>query len=492
VHAQQTLNFSSVAESQYIPRGRNELHRIFEQHFSDFCSEYDMKYATDYGKFRLQRIESVGEKFITCGDYLHGIARIRCQNKECGYDYFRPFSCKGFYLCPSCSQKRTLLLSEHFTEELFLELPHRQFVFTVPKVLRLIFRRNRTLFAKVSRLINQLISDFYSYATGRTIRFGMIAAHQTFGDMLRWNPHFHCIVLEGGFDQNGKFLYIPFSDLSTMTELFRRRVIQLLVKENCINLGFARNLLSWKHSGFSIDNSVRILDKHSQESLTQYAARPAVSLKKVHYEPTKGRVFFHTHYSDYFKENMKMFDALDFIAELTQAAWPSSRHSLRPGQHIPPKRIQLIRRYGLYASRTRGIWKELPGVIEHAPEKWKQRETETNNEAEDSTADLQENEIDHPTQKQAWARLLAKVYEIDPMICPHCGGEMKIITQKQAWARLLAKVYEIDPMICPHCGGEMKIIAVIQDTKEIKKIISHLIKIGRAPPGIRKADFLSI
>jgi hypothetical protein len=108
--------------------------------------------------------------------------------------YFRPFSCKGFYLCPSCSQKRTLLLSEHFTEEVFLELPHRQFVFTVPKVLRLIFRRNRTLFAKVSRLINQLISDFYSYATGRTIRFGMIAAHQTFGDMLRWNPHFHCVI----------------------------------------------------------------------------------------------------------------------------------------------------------------------------------------------------------------------------------------------------------------------------------------------------------
>ncbi|AHC14495.1 hypothetical protein L21SP2_1088 [Salinispira pacifica] len=156
-----------------------------------------MKYATDYGKFRLQRIENAGEKFITCGDYLHGIARIRCQNKDCGYDYFRPFSCKGFYLCPSCSQKRTLLLSEHFTEEVFLDLPwlhgragnrrfptrpHRQFVFTLPKVLRLIFRRNRTLFAKVSRLINQLISDFYSYVTGRTIRFGMIVAHQTFGD----------------------------------------------------------------------------------------------------------------------------------------------------------------------------------------------------------------------------------------------------------------------------------------------------------------------
>ncbi|WP_144082931.1 transposase [Salinispira pacifica] len=32
--------------------------------------------------------------------------------------------------------------------------------------------------------------------------------------MLRWNPHFHCIVLEGGFDQDGQFFYIPFSDLS--------------------------------------------------------------------------------------------------------------------------------------------------------------------------------------------------------------------------------------------------------------------------------------
>jgi hypothetical protein len=68
-------------------------------------------------------------------------------------------------------QKRTLLLSEHFTEEVFLELPHRQFVFTVPKVLRLIFRRNRTLFAKVSRLINQLISDFYSVRNRKDYSF---------------------------------------------------------------------------------------------------------------------------------------------------------------------------------------------------------------------------------------------------------------------------------------------------------------------------------
>jgi hypothetical protein len=91
---------------------------------------------------------------------------------------------------------------------------------------------------------------------------------------LRWNPHFHAIVLEGGFDGEGTFFYIPFSGLQSMVEVFRRRVIKLLVQREILNDGFARNLLSWKHSGFSIDNSVRILDQSSQGSLAEYIARP--------------------------------------------------------------------------------------------------------------------------------------------------------------------------------------------------------------------------
>ena len=95
-----------------------------------------------------------------------------------------------------------------------------------------------------------------------------------------------------------------------MTDLFRRRVIKLLVQRELLAEDFARNLLSWKHSGFSIDNSVRILDESSQESLAEYIARPPISLKKIRYEPFKGRVLFHTTYSEYFKENLHMFDAL--------------------------------------------------------------------------------------------------------------------------------------------------------------------------------------
>ena len=54
---------------------------------------------------------------------------------------------------------------------------------------------------------------------------------------------------------------------------------------------------------------------------------------------------------------------------------------------------------------------------------------------------------------------------------------------RKAWARLLAKIYEVDPFLCPKCGSEMKVIAVIQDIAEIKKILKHWKKSGWAPPG---------
>ncbi len=59
---------------------------------------------------------------------------------------------------------------------------------------------------------------------------------------------------------------------------------------------------------------------------------------------------------------------------------------------------------------------------------------------------------------------------------------------KSAWARLLARVYEVDPLVCPECGSPMRVIAVIQDPDEIKHILRHLIKIGRAPPGLDESS----
>ena len=46
--------------------------------------------------------------------------------------------------------------------------------------------------------------------------------------------------------------------------------------------------------------------------------------------------------------------------------------------------------------------------------------------------------------------------------------------RRRSWARLLKKIYEVDPLRCPHCGSEMHIIAWIEQSEVIRKIPRHL------------------
>jgi len=56
--------------------------------------------------------------------------------------------------------------------------------------------------------------------------------------------------------------------------------------------------------------------------------------------------------------------------------------------------------------------------------------------------------------------------------------------RKAAWARLIARVYEVDPMVCGRCGSPMSILAIITDPEEVKQILRHLVKTGKSPPGL--------
>jgi len=115
----------SLTAGSLRPAGHQHLQRVFRDHFASFAADYDARYAKELGNFRIERISRVATRFLTCGDYRQGVARIRCSNPECRLEYFRPFSCRGFHLCPSCSQKRSLLFSEYLDEQLLLALPHR-------------------------------------------------------------------------------------------------------------------------------------------------------------------------------------------------------------------------------------------------------------------------------------------------------------------------------------------------------------------------------
>jgi hypothetical protein len=39
---------------------------------------------------------------------------------------------------------------------------------------------------------------------------------------------------------------------------------------------------------------------------------------------------------------------------------------------------------------------------------------------------------------------------------------------------MIRKVYEVDPLLCPKCGGKMKVIAFLTDYSVVDRIINHL------------------
>ncbi len=45
---------------------------------------------------------------------------------------------------------------------------------------------------------------------------------------------------------------------------------------------------------------------------------------------------------------------------------------------------------------------------------------------------------------------------------------------KRRWSYFIRKVYETDPLVCPKCSGEMRIISFIDQRDVIRKILEHL------------------
>ena len=57
---------------RYLPRGRNQLHTVFERHFNELCDLYHERYATTYGMFRLDRIGHILAHLVKIGRALPG------------------------------------------------------------------------------------------------------------------------------------------------------------------------------------------------------------------------------------------------------------------------------------------------------------------------------------------------------------------------------------------------------------------------------------
>jgi hypothetical protein len=102
------------------------------------------------------------------------------------------------------------------------------------------------------------------------------------------------------------------------------------------------------------------------------------------------------------KRNFQILDPLEFLAEFTQ--------------HIPPKGAHLIRYYGWYSNKARGLRRKAAEAAAAAAE----------SPAGSSPAEAAEAPA-RSRASQTWAMLIKRVYEIDPLACPECGGVMKVV-----------------------------------------------------------------
>ena len=206
---------------------------------------------------------------------------------------------------------------------------------------------------------------------------------------------------------------ISLSGLSktSLTETYRRIVLRALRKEDRLSEDFSEKLLTFQHAGgFSVYGRNAILNAEPARlaHLARYATRPPVAVDRVS-TTIDGKVLLALPDGDYGEGGAVTLDPLEWIRRLT---W-----------HIPDPRMHTIRYYGAYANRTRARYRP----------------------ATDGT----------------------------PAVGKAAAGE-PVPKSRASWARLIRRVFECDPLACPRCGAEMRVIAFLTDPAVIDRILRHL------------------
>jgi hypothetical protein len=144
---------------------------------------------------------------------------------------------------------------------------------------------------------------------------------------------------------------------------------------------------------------------------------------KMTVDSSTGLVTYHSKKNIKHKRDYEEFSSIDFIAQITQ--------------HIPDTGAQMVRYYGYYSNKSRGLRAK------------RAREGGVQISLQSTASSLQPDSVD--------------VSEYQP----------RRVSSKK-WRELIKKVWEADPLICPHCQGAMKMIALIDDATVIARILKHL------------------
>jgi len=76
-------------------------------------------------------------------------------------------------------------------------------------------------------------------------------------------------------------------------------------------------------------------------------------------------------------------------------------------------------------------------------------------------------------------------FNVHSQVRTQTKSEAERVGKGLGWVGVIRKVYEVDPLRCPACGGQMSIISFIEEPKTIDRIIRHLkltFEAERPPP----------
>ncbi|MGC8926115.1 MAG: transposase, partial [Calditerrivibrio sp.] len=132
----------------------------------------------------------------------------------------------------------------------------------------------------------------------------------------------------------------------------------LFLQKELIDQARVKMLKDWKLSGFSIESDTRLFSKTDREALGHYVVRGATCAEKIHYDSVSDTVIWTASPQGFYKGKSETFKGFEFVDQLVA--------------HLPPRRVQLVRRYGAYFGKVRKQWQHRSGIYHLAPESWKQ------------------------------------------------------------------------------------------------------------------------
>ena len=353
----------------------NILQRIFKDHYEE------MQYILHP---RDSVIENVN-KMINCGDPAFGGAMYGCSN--CGTLKFSPFRCHSRF-CPTCGNMYSIDKTTSMSFKI-INVQHRHCVFTIDEALRPFFLKDRSLlnclFSAVSSVVTRM---FHKDNQHELFTPGFICVLHTFGRDLKWNPHIHCLISEGGVGNSGIWRHKKHFNYTLLRNSFQTALLNELEKKIGPSFKKVKALCYSNHKdGFYVYAKPNKCDPSIvTKYIGRYLGRPVIATSRIdNYDGDNVTFHYNRHEDD--KLVTETIPVLDFIKRLIQ--------------HIPEKHFKQIRYYGIYARHRKSDQK-----LNRAISKSKHAMLRSFNQ---------------------WRNSILTSFGYDPIKCPCCGTTMDFL-----------------------------------------------------------------